>query len=134
MCRLQESRASREVFGMATPAGNCSRPVAGLRLFLIAPLTALLFLPAARAQNAGAPENQFFGRGVTITVVVHDASGEPISSPAVVKLLSSGASPAGQAETVGGRAEFFANNLGDFTVVAEAPGYASAQKDLLISA
>jgi outer membrane protein assembly factor BamD (BamD/ComL family) len=97
----------------------------------------LLGLPAvvpAHSQDAGAPETQLFGRGVAISVGVHEASGEPISSPAIVKLFRGRTIPDGQAETVRGRAELFTNNLGDFTVVVEAAGYANAQKDLSINA
>jgi tetratricopeptide (TPR) repeat protein len=67
-------------------------------------------------------------------VGVHDASGEEISSPAIVKLFRGGTIPDGLAETVRGRAELFTNNLGDFTVVVEAAGYVNAQKDLSINA
>jgi len=97
-------------------------------------LVFLLALPAVvHSQDAGAPETQLFGRGVAISVGVHEASGEPISSPAIVKLFRGRTIPDGQSETVRGRAELFTNNLGDFTVVVEAAGYANAQKDLSIN-
>jgi tetratricopeptide (TPR) repeat protein len=95
-------------------------------------LVLLLVLPAY-AQDSGSAASEFYGKGVAISVVVHGPSGQPISSPAMVKVFR-GTIPAGQAETNGGRAEIFANDLGDFTVVVEAAGYASAQKEVSINA
>jgi len=48
-------------------------------------LSSLLVLPAF-SQDART-ETQAFGRGATITVVVHDPSGEILSSAAIVKLF-----------------------------------------------
>ena len=86
------------------------------------------------AQDTGTAATEFHGRGVAITVVVHDNSGNPISSTAMVKLFRSGTIPAGQATTEGGRAELVVNELGDFTVVVAAAGYASVQKDFSVGA
>jgi Flp pilus assembly protein TadD len=101
---------------------------------LVAVFLTLLFAGTARPQDAGSAEGEMFGRGAAVTVVVHDASGEPIASPATVKLFRSGTIPAGRTETVRGRAELFVNNLGEFTVVVDAPGYASAQREVSINA
>ena len=107
------------------PTPNSGFPIPFL-LFL------LLVLPA-HAQDTGSAASEFHGRGVAISVVVHGPSGQPISTSAIVKVFR-GTIPAGQAETNGGRAEIFANDLGDFTVVVEAAGYASAQKEVSINA
>jgi hypothetical protein len=56
-------------------------------------LTSSLF-----GQDVGSQEKEFLGNGSVITVTVHDASGEPFSSSAVVKLLR-GVVPSGQLET-----------------------------------
>jgi tetratricopeptide (TPR) repeat protein len=47
--------------------------------------------------------------------------------------LYRGTIPAGQAETTGGRAELVVNEVGDFSVVVQAGGYANAQKDVSIN-
>lgn len=92
----------------------------------------LLIASLASAQDTGTLATEFMGRGVAISVVVHGPSGEPIPSMAVVKLLR-GTNPAGQAETTNGRAELVVNDLGDFTVVVQAAGYATTQKDVSIN-
>lgn len=93
----------------------------------------MLFVLPVHAQDAGTAAAEFYGKGVAISVVVHGSSGQPISSSAMVKVFR-GTIPAGQAETNNGRAEVFVNDLGDFTVIVEAAGYASAQKDVSINA
>ena len=93
----------------------------------------LIVLPSG-AQDTGTAATEFFGRGVAITVVVHDSSGNSLSSGAVVKLLRGGTIPAGQAETERGRAELVVTELGDFTVEVAAAGYASVQKDFSVGA
>ena len=123
-------RSCRLPFLPPVLANNCSP--SNFRFLLTLPLGLLLVSPT-RAQDAGSAATEFFGRGAAISVVVHAPSGDPISSPAVVKLFR-GTIPAGQTETSQGRAELVANDLGDFTVVVEAAGYASTQKDLSINA
>jgi tetratricopeptide (TPR) repeat protein len=63
-------------------------------------------------------------------VTVRDRSGEPVSFTASVKLLRSGGMPAGQSATSKGRAFFILQTLGDYTLVVEAPGYKTVQKDV----
>jgi len=101
---------------------------------LLLSLLLVSFLEApASAQDAGSAATEYFGRGVAISVIVHDPSGEPISAPAIIKLYR-GTIPAGQSQTSHGRAELFVTDIGDFTVVVEAAGYASTQKDVSINA
>ena len=109
---------------------RCFGSSSGSRILV---LLFLLFVISAHAQDSGTAATEFHGQGVAISVVVHGPSGQPISSSAIVKVFR-GTIPAGQAETNGGRAEIFANELGDFTVVVQAAGYASAQKDVSINA
>jgi len=114
------------------PAGNCLPPIRGrclLPLLLVAG-----FVCAPRAQDTGTAATEFHGRGVDLTVVVHDASGEPIASTAVVKLYRTGTFAAGQAETQSGRAELVVNELGDYTISVEAAGYATVQRDVSFGA
>ncbi len=84
------------------------------------------------AQDAGSAERDSFGKGSEITVIVHDASGQPISAPAIVKLLRDGSIPSGQSQTSRGSAEFVVNTLGEFTVTVQAAGYANAQKEISV--
>jgi tetratricopeptide (TPR) repeat protein len=93
----------------------------------------LLFVLSAPAQDTGTAATEFHGKGVAISVVVHDSSGEPISSIAMVQLFR-GTIPAGQAQTSHGRAELVVYDVGEFTVVVQSAGYATAQKDLFIDA
>jgi tetratricopeptide (TPR) repeat protein len=97
-------------------------------------LFCLVVVSLSRAQDTGTAATEFFGRGAAVTVIVHDPSGQPIASPAVVKLSRSGSFAAAQAETNQGRAELVANEIGDYNVVVEAPGYATVQKDIVIGA
>ena len=79
-------------------------------------------------------EKASFGSGAVVTVTVHDASGEPISAAAIVKLYRDGTIPSGQSETLRGSAVFVVTNLGEFDVVVSAPGYNEARKDVSVLA
>jgi Flp pilus assembly protein TadD len=113
-------------------AKSFSKPHSGRRLFSV-PLILLSAIPTC-AQDTRTAATEFFGKGIALTVVVHDATGNPIPSPAMVKLFRGGTIPAGQAETERGSAELVANDLGDFTIEVQAPGYANAQKEISINA
>jgi tetratricopeptide (TPR) repeat protein len=89
----------------------------------------VLALPAF-SQDSGSEVNEFHGRGAEITVTVHDSSGEPISTAAIVKLYRDGTMLSRQAETSRGSAVLVVNHLGEFTVIVEAAGYESARKDV----
>lgn len=120
-CRPELPRCAR---GNSCRAGTAFR-----RLWLIA-----LFVSSTQAQDAGTASTEFYGKGTAVTVFVHDAAGNPIRSDAVVKLFRGGTIPAGQAQSEQGRAELVVTELGDFTVMVAAAGYASAQKDFSIGA
>ena len=100
---------------------------------LLSPFLLLFALPTC-AQDTGTASSDFHGRGVALTVVVHDSSGNPLASPAMVKLFRGGTLPAGQTATERGRADLVAYDLGDFTIEVQAPGYANAQKEVSITA
>jgi tetratricopeptide (TPR) repeat protein len=97
-------------------------------------LLSLWFALPACPQDAGTAATEFRGSGVAISVVVHDGTGEPLSTVALVKLFRGDNIPAGQAETERGRAELVVNNLGDFTVVVSAAGFTSATKEFSVDA
>lgn len=86
----------------------------------------------AYCQDSGSAERESFGNGSEITVTVHDASGEPIATPTMVKLYREGTILSRQGETSRGSAVLVVNSLGEFTVAVEAAGYESVQKDLSI--
>ena len=86
----------------------------------------------ALAQESGSGAEARFNNGAELAVIVHDASGEPISAPAMVRVLRDGTTPSGQSATSQGRARFVLTPLGNFTVVVEAPGYQPAQRDVAL--
>ncbi len=98
-------------------------------LFLVA-----LFIAPADCQDTLTAATEFYGKGTAVTVMVHDASGNPIRAAAIVKLFHDGTIPAGQAETQAGRADLIVTELGDFTAIVAAPGYASTQRDFSVGA
>src|SRR6516162_8050968 len=85
-----------------------------------------------RSQDSGNEVNAYHGTGSEITVVVHNASGEPIAAPAMVRLYRDGNAPSGQSATSRGIAVFIVTTLGEFTAVVEAAGYQKAQKDVSV--
>jgi len=127
---LQEHNSCRSPL---PPASLADSRRASHSEFLYPLLSLLLFVFPCGVQENDTAATQFFGKGVTISIVVHDPSGQPISSLAMVKLFR-GTIPTAEAQTTHGRAEMLAHDLGEFTVVVEAAGYATAQKDFSINA
>jgi tetratricopeptide (TPR) repeat protein len=64
-----------------------------------------------------------------LSVTVRDSSGEPISAPAMIKIYRSGV-PTDQGAARKGRAFFVLNALGDYTIVVDAPGYQTSQREV----
>jgi tetratricopeptide (TPR) repeat protein len=108
------------------------RSAAPLTRFFLSMLLFLVGALPACSQDNGSEVSEFHGRGSEITVTVHDSSGEPISSAAMVKLYRDGTMLSRQGETSRGSALLVVNNLGEFTVIVEAPGYQSAQKEVSV--
>lgn len=71
------------------------------------------------------------GNRAEIAVTVRDRSGEPISAAAAVKLYHDGV-PVDQGASSHGHVSFIIRSLGAYTVMVEAAGYKSAQKDVSI--
>jgi tetratricopeptide (TPR) repeat protein len=93
-------------------------------------LTSLLLSPLpALCQDSSSEGTMLRGNRAEIAVTVRDSSGEPIAVPASVKLYHNGM-PADQALTSRGRAFFILRTLGEFTVIVEATGYKTEQKDV----
>jgi Tfp pilus assembly protein PilF len=93
--------------------------------------SALCALPAF-TQDSAEEGTMTRGSRAELAITVRDSSGEPITSTASVKLYSNGM-PIDQSSTSRGRAFFVVRGLGDFTVVVEASGYKTAQKDITVS-
>ncbi|HXJ07800.1 MAG TPA: tetratricopeptide repeat protein [Candidatus Acidoferrum sp.] len=91
----------------------------------------MLVCPAC-CQDSGSAERESYGNGSEITVTVHDVSGEPIATAAMVKLYRDGTILSRQGETSRGSAVLVVNGLGEFSVIVEAAGYESAQKDVSV--
>lgn len=85
----------------------------------------------AQGQDSSADQNMARGNRAELSITVRDAGGQPIGESAIVKLLRSGA-PSGQVVAIKGRAFFVLPVLGDYTLIVDAPGYKSAQKELSI--
>lgn len=105
-------------------------PLPIARIFLLPLACYVLSSIPARCQDSGDEGTTLRGNRAELSVTVRDSSGEPISFPASVKLLRSGGMPSGQSAASKGRAFFILPSLGDYTLVVEAPGYKTVQKDV----
>jgi tetratricopeptide (TPR) repeat protein len=74
-----------------------------------------------------------FPRGdrAELSITLRDSSGEAITAPASVKLYFNG-TPTDQTSAVRGRAFFVFQALGTYTLVVDATGYKSTQKDVTV--
>jgi Tfp pilus assembly protein PilF len=108
----------------------CARAV----LALLLAASSLLIPAPSFSQDTGTADREYHGRGVELTVTIHDSSGDVLSVPAVVKLFRDGSIPDGQTETTRGNAIFVVTNIGEFTIDVKAAGYAEAQKDVSVPA
>jgi Tfp pilus assembly protein PilF len=118
-------------------ARRCTRlgiPQTFVRLprFFLLTMSSAFFALQACSQDNGSVVNEFHGKGSEITVNVRNSSGEPISTAAMVKLYRDGTTLSRQGETSRGSAVLVVNNLGEFTVIVEAAGYESAQKQVSV--
>ena len=83
-------------------------------------------------QDSGSKATEYFGNGAEINVIVHDGTGNPISSTAMVRLFRDGNIPSGEGATSDGRVRFVVTSLGEFTVIVEPAGQPSLQKDVSV--
>ncbi len=101
---------------------------------IVLPLLFSVLLTAipARCQDGVSEIGAISGNNAVIVVTVRSTTGEPLASPAVVKIYRNGM-PNGQGTTSqGGRAIFTPQNLGEFTVVVEAPGYKTGHGEVSV--
>jgi Flp pilus assembly protein TadD len=99
-------------------------------LFCLAAWASPVWAHPGWGQDSGSRRDQTFGKGAEISVTVHDGAGEPISSPAIVRLYKDGSVLSGQGATQQGRMAFLVTSVGDFTLVVQAAGYADVQKEV----
>jgi tetratricopeptide (TPR) repeat protein len=105
-----------------------------LLIVLAVPLSVNLCVLASPAlcQDSGDQGTMIRGDRAEIAVTVRDPSGSLINAPASVKLYKSGM-PNDQSQTSHGRVFFIARSLGDFTIMVDAAGYKSTQKDISVT-
>jgi Flp pilus assembly protein TadD len=102
-------------------------------LFLRFFAAALLLSPfCAYAQDSSSDNSTLRTDRPEISLTVRNSTGDAITPAGTVKLLHDGM-PAGSAGLSHGRAFFGSLPLGDYTLVVEATGYKSTQKDVNLS-
>ena len=95
-------------------------------------VSVLLTAIPAQSQDGVSEISAISGNNAVIIVTVRSNNGEPLGVPAVVKIYRNGM-PNGQGTTSqGGRAIFTPQNLGEFTVVVEAPGYKTGHGEVSV--
>ena len=105
--------------------------ISGLALFALTVAASAIHAQVHdRNQDNGSAVSEFRGNGAEITVTVKDGTGEPIASPAMVKIFREGSIPSGQQQTSRGHAIFVVNTLGEYTVDVGLPGYEEVRKDV----
>ena len=72
------------------------------------------------------------GDRAELSITVRDTSGALVTTPSSVKLYKNG-SPSDQSSTSHGRAFFICRGFGEFTVIVDAAGYKSGQKDVSVT-
>jgi Tfp pilus assembly protein PilF len=92
----------------------------------------LLSLCCAYGQDSSSDNSTLRTDRPEISLTVHNSAGEAITTAGTVKLLHDGI-PAGDAGLSHGRAFFGSLPFGDYTLVVEATGYKSTQKDVNLS-
>jgi Flp pilus assembly protein TadD len=103
-----------------------------MRCLLAVLLCVGVWAASGQCQVLGSQANAFQGNGGEISVLVHDRSGELITSPVTIRVLRDGALPAGEGSTTRGSLVFEVTPLGNFTVVVEAAGYQKEQKEVSV--
>jgi Tfp pilus assembly protein PilF len=92
----------------------------------------LLSLFCVYAQDSSSDNSTLRSDRPEISLTVRNSAGETITTAGTVKLLRDGI-PAGDAGLSHGRAFFGSLPFGDYTLVVEATGYKSTQRDLNLS-
>jgi Tfp pilus assembly protein PilF len=97
---------------------------------ILLPMAACACLAAMPAQGQdSSAESGVRGNRPELSITVRDSSGEPISAPGTVKVYRMGGTNL-QSATRMGRVFFILDAVGDYTVLADAVGYETAQKEV----
>src|SRR5260370_32590113 len=101
--------------------------------FLFTVLSCVVFLPfSAWCQDSSAEGTNLRGNRPEISITVRGSSGETVVAPASIRVYKDGIQ-SDQGATTRGRAFFILRSTGDYTVIVDASGYKSAQKDLSVA-
>ena len=109
-------------------------PLANKLMTRMVPVCAMLTICATRstiAQERSADIGGLRGNRAQVSVTLKEGSSQLIGPLVTVKLYYRGAL-ASQMATTKGRVVFLLNNLGDFTITADAVGYRAAQKEISV--
>lgn len=106
-------------------------PLRFLRIILPFCAALCLFPGTGLCQDSGDEGILVRGDRAEISITIRDSSGTLITTPSSVKLYKNGM-PSDQSAASHGRVFFIARGLGEFTIVVEATGYKSTQKDVSI--
>jgi TolA-binding protein len=98
---------------------------------LLAALLGMPVLPGTAWCQDSSAETGLRGDRAELSLAIRDSSGDLISAPATVKILRSGA-PTDQGTAQKGRAFFILNNLGEYTIIVDAAGYETGQRDVSV--
>ncbi len=113
-------------------SAKIQRDSCGALFFRIMASAFLLSLFCVYAQDSSSDTQVLRSDRPEISLTVRNSAGEAITTAGTVKLLHDGV-PAGDAGLSHGRAFFGSLPFGDYTLVVEATGYKSTQKDLNLS-
>jgi tetratricopeptide (TPR) repeat protein len=103
--------------------------------FLLPILLISFGLPISlRGQDSAAEGTLLRGDKAEISVTVRDSSGNVITAAGTARLYRSGGTPVAESATAQGRAFFVVPKLGEYTLVVQAAGYKTAQKDISVLA
>ena len=91
----------------------------------------VLFSVPAFCQERAADQGGMRGNRAEVAITVKDGSHQIVGPLVTVKLYYLG-TPVNQMTTTRGRVIFILNSLGDYTIVADAVGYRSAQKEISV--
>lgn len=91
----------------------------------------LFFAASAFSQERAADQGGVRGNRAEVAVTIKDGAHQIVGPLVTVKLYYMG-TPVNQMTTTRGRVVFILNSLGDYTIVADAAGYRSAQKEISV--
>ena len=122
---------SSKQFRMAKSAASLLKNISILRLVFASVAVAMCAVVLAVGQERSEDMGGVRGNRAELSITIKEGSSQLIGPLVTVKLYWMG-NLSQQATTSKGRAVFILNGLGDYTIVAEAVGYRSAQKDISV--